>query len=102
VTTDAKSFNDSATELSCVHTHTLDAVPHGAATCCGLTQRAALPKRQSLIGHMAKFAEFLFGDIEVILYDMHRVAKKVYHPTWNDNFNSSCMIPVIFGTVSTD
>jgi len=25
--------------------------------------------------------------------------KKVYHPTFSDNFNSSCPIPVIFGTV---
>jgi len=27
------------------------------------------------------------------------VAKKVYHPTSNYNFNSSCPIRVIFGTV---
>jgi len=30
------------------------------------------------------------------------VGKKVYHPTFNDNFNSSCPIPVIFGTVITE
>ena len=28
--------------------------------------------------------------------------KKVYHPTLNDNFNSSCPIPVIFGTIITE
>jgi len=27
------------------------------------------------------------------------VAKKYTIPTFNDNFNSSCLIPVIFGTV---
>jgi len=31
-------------------------------------------------------------------FDIHRVSKKVYHPTTNDNFNNSCPIPVIFGT----
>ena len=25
--------------------------------------------------------------------------KKAHHPTFNDNLNSSCQIPVIFGTV---
>ena len=28
--------------------------------------------------------------------------KKVYNPTSTDNFNSSCLIPVIFGIVITD
>jgi len=28
---------------------------------------------------------------------IHCVSKKGYHPTTNDNFNSSCPIPVIFG-----
>jgi len=28
--------------------------------------------------------------------------KKVYHPTTNYNFNSTCPIPVIFGTVITE
>jgi len=29
----------------------------------------------------------------------YTVSKKGYHPTTNDNFNNSCQIPVIFGTV---
>jgi len=29
---------------------------------------------------------------------IHCVSKKVYHSTTNDNFNSSCLIPVIVGT----
>jgi len=28
--------------------------------------------------------------------------KKGYHPTTNDNFNNSCPIPVIFGTIISE
>ena len=29
---------------------------------------------------------------------MYTVLQKVYHPNFNDNFNSSCLIPIILGT----
>jgi len=32
------------------------------------------------------------------LQELHCVSKKIYHATTNDNLNSSCPIPVIFGT----
>ena len=28
--------------------------------------------------------------------------KEMYHPAFSDNFNSSCPIPIIFGTVITE
>jgi len=30
--------------------------------------------------------------------DLYSVSQKVYHATIDDNFNSSCPIPVMFGT----
>jgi len=33
---------------------------------------------------------------------LYTVSQKVYHPTTNDNFKSSCLIPVIFGTNVTE
>jgi len=37
------------------------------------------------------------------LFSIYNVLQKtVYHPTFNDNFNSGCPIPVIFGTVITE
>jgi len=36
------------------------------------------------------------------VYNQFCVSKKVYHPTTKDNFNSSCLIPVIFSTNITE
>jgi len=44
----------------------------------------------------------------IILYTVsglrytYTVSQKGYHPTTNDNFNSSCLIPVMFGTNITE
>jgi len=38
----------------------------------------------------------------IISLNVHCVRKNVYHPTANDNFNSSCPITIIFGTNITE
>ena len=39
--------------------------------------------------------KLLYSTMPIMTYT---VSKKRYHPTTNNNFNSSCSIPVIFGT----
>jgi len=48
---------------------------------------------------------FYYSEIAFANYELHYITqqttlclKKGYHPTTNDNFKSSCLIPVIFGT----
>jgi len=62
--------------------------------------------------HVSYFTLYLNGTRQVISiqagfalerYYLHCIAKKVYHPIFNDKiFNSRCPIPVIPGTVITE
>jgi len=40
-------------------------------------------------------------DLEIVLCSEDLLLQKICHPTFNDNFNGSCPISVIFGAVIT-
>ena len=72
-----------------------------ASLCCVLFSQICITfldqLDQSLFFLDAKLLAVNVDNMETTL-----CCKKVYHPNFDDNFNSSCMIPIIFGTLITE
>jgi len=111
-------FNGLATTFS--KSGSINTVLHSSSCCweltaltvCNLTTVTSKPKvttkhnhhhAASLIGNAQNLWRLMTETLDVVMQLLTTLCcKKVYHPTFNNNSNSSCPIPVIFGKVITE
>ena len=72
----------------------------------GQVVHTQFPRRRhsSLVSRVVKLGTFalFLNTFQFSIYTVLRRNGPLYHPTFNDNYYSSCMIPEIVGTCITD